>query len=401
MSLFILQRNLNLIYVLIYWFLNIFIRLCIYLNFDDFFSISKKSSAQNEYIYIIYLAISNLLSGFLILYVKLSMRRKTKTHNKDKTKLIYKNPLKYRDKYFYLKLILISFLDLLHYSCYFIFFLIEKNATNEDISVKSEKDIKTLLDIIIRYIFSICILKTRVYKHHKWTIIAIIIGFLLVVPFDFVNIFLKININTKVTLKYISILSLRALFFPLEHTLIKQFYSDYYILPENLLFFMGIIQSIFLGILTPILIATKVLYDDLDFNTLKIIMSIIYTLISFVKQYITLKIIYLFSSQSVSFLIISTSIAGSINDIIGFFRTKDKGSIQPYIYVGFVLGLIALFIIIIATLVYDEILIIKKWGLDLNVKSGIIERSLTEIENTIEDIEGDNKTDITEEINMN
>ena len=164
---------------------------------------------------------------------------------------------------------------------------------------------------------------------------------------------------------------------------------------------MGIIQSIFLGILTPILIATKVLYDDLDFNTLKIIMSIIYTLISFVKQYITLKIIYLFSSQSVSFLIISTSIAGSINDIIGFFRTKDKGSIQPYIYVGFVLGLIALFIIIIATLVYDEILIIKKWGLDLNVKSGIIERSLTEIENTIEYIEGDNKTDITEEINMN
>lgn len=401
MSLFLLQRNLNLIYVLIYWFLNIFIRLCIYLNFDDFFSISKKSSAQNEYIYIIYLAISNLLSGFLILYVKLSMRRKTKTHNKDKTKLIYKNPLKYRNKYFYLKLILISFLDLLHYSCYFIFFLIEKNATNEDISVKSEKDIKTLLDIIIRYIFSICILKTRVYKHHKWTIIAIIIGFLLVVPFDFVNIFLKININTKVTLKYISILSLRALFFPLEHTLIKQFYSDYYILPENLLFFMGIIQSIFLGILTPILIATKVLYDDLDFNTLKIIMSIIYTLISFVKQYITLKIIYLFSSQSVSFLIISTSIAGSINDIIGFFRTKDKGSIQPYIYVGFVLGLIALFIIIIATLVYDEILIIKKWGLDLNVKSGIIERSLTEIENTIEDIEGDNKTDITEDINMN
>ena len=213
MSLFLLQRNLNLIYVLIYWFLNIFIRLCIYLNFDDFFSISKKSSAQNEYIYIIYLAISNLLSGFLILYIKLSMRRKTKTHNKDKTKLIYKNPLKYRDKYFYLKLILISFLDLLHYSCYFIFFLIEKNATNEDISVKSEKDIKTLLDIIIRYIFSICILKTRVYKHHKWTIIAIIIGFLLVVPFDFVNIFLKNNINTKVTLKYISILSLIPYFF--------------------------------------------------------------------------------------------------------------------------------------------------------------------------------------------
>ena len=51
--------------------------------------------------------------------------------------------------------------------------------------MKTEKDIKTLFDIITRYILSICFLKIKVFKHHKWSIIAIIFGFLLVVPIDF------------------------------------------------------------------------------------------------------------------------------------------------------------------------------------------------------------------------
>ena len=87
-------------------------------------------------------------------------------------------------------------------------------------------------------------------------------------------------------------MSLRALFFPLEHTLIKKFYSNYYILPENLLFLMGIVQCIVLSILTIVLIATKVFNDELNYDNLKIIMSIIYVLISF---------------DSVTFLIIASS----------------------------------------------------------------------------------------------
>ena len=154
---------------------------------------------------------------------------------------------------------------------------------------------------------------------------------------------------------------------------------------------MGIIQCILLGILTPIFISTKVFNDDLNYDPLKIFMSIIYTLISFVKQTITLKIIYLFSSQSVSFLIISTALAGSIKDIIDFFKKSDKSSINIINYLSFFFGIIAFIIIILGTLVYDEILIINKWGLNFNVKKGIYERSLSEIDMTLEDVEEDDK----------
>ena len=390
MKLFSFHCNTNLIYVIIYWILNIFIRLSIYSHYDEFFAISQQNVSQNEYIFLVYTAISNVLSGFLVLYIKCVMKQESEVQKKNKIKLIYKNPLNKRDKYFYLNLILISFIDLLHFSCYCIFYWMV-DTSNEEISTKTEKDIKTLLDIIIRYLLSIFVLKIKVYKHHIWSILAIIIGFVLIVPIDIVKIFVGNEKDKKDSFYYIGIMSLRALFFPLEHTLIKKFYSNYYILPENLLFFMGIIQCILLGILTPIFISTKVFNDDLNYDPLKIFMSIIYTLISFVKQTITLKIIYLFSSQSVSFLIISTALAGSIKDIIDFFRKSDKSSINIINYLSFFFGIIAFIIIILGTLVYDEILIINKWGLNFNVKKGIYERSLSEIDMTLEDVEEDDK----------
>ena len=45
------------------------------------------------------------------------------------------------------------------------------------------------------------------------------------------------------------------------------------------------------------------------------------------------------------------------------------------------------------TLVYDEIVIINKFGLNLNVKRGIHERALSEVESAVEDLEDDNKSD--------
>ena len=39
------------------------------------------------------------------------------------------------------------------------------------------------------------------------------------------------------------------------------------------------------------------------------------------------------------------------------------------------------------TLVYDENIIVNKFGVNLNVKRGIYERSLTEVESTIGDLD--------------
>ena len=73
--------------------------------------------------------------------------------------------------------------------------------------------------------------------------------------------------------------------------------------------------------------------------------------------------------------------------------SEDRSKIEAYNYVGFAFGIIAFFIIVIGTMVYDEIIIVNKWGLNINVTKGIQERSLSEFESTIEDLEDDNELD--------
>ena len=236
-------------------------------------------------------------------------------------------------------------------------------------------------------------LQTKIYKHHKWSIVAIITGFILIVPFDLLRLYLDQKINTFHSTFYIIMFLYKAILFPLEDTLTKKFFSDYYILPEYFLFYLAIIQSIITLIFTIIFYLTNIIHFNLSYNTGNIIMSIIYILSSFIKKYITVKLIYYFSSQSVSFLIISQSMASSIQDIITFFETSDKSIIASYNYLIFVFGIIAVIIIIIGTMVYDEIIVINKWGLNLNVKRGIHERSLSEIENIIEEFDKDETLD--------
>ena len=393
MSFFSFHCNKNLIYIAIYWILGIFLRLLIYLKYE-FFKIAKNNPAQNEYIYVIYHVISNILGGFLILYIKCSLKRKNEKKNKDKMELIYENPMKKKNKYFYWKLILISSLELLDLSCYFIFFLTIQ-AKNEDIDFKTGRDIIILLDILFRYILSIFILKLKTYKHRICALLAISISFILLVPIDIINLYNKQEFDTEKSLKFIGILSLRYVLFPLVDTLIKKLYLNYYILPEYLEFYIGIIEIFISIVLTPIFYISKVFDDNLDFDIWNSVMSIFYILVNFVNQYIILKIVYLFSSQSVSILIISTSIAGSIKDIIGFFNTEDKTKITIYNYLEFVFGLIAIFTVVFGTLIHEEIIIINKWGLNLDVKRGIENRSLSDFQETIADLdlESDEKSD--------
>ena len=323
MSFLTFNFNLNLIFVLIYWLLNIILRLLIDYKYEELFRLSTKNYAENEYIYAIFIIISNLLNGFLIIYVNCSTKGKVKVENTRKSKLIYKDPIKYRNRKFFLKLILISSIELFNLLSYFIFFSLVKDAKNDEVAHKGEKDIICCLDIIVRYIFSIFILKTKVYKHHMWSIYAIVIGFMLIVPFDIVQFISEKDKNNVYSIIYIGVLSLRAIFYPLRDTLIKSIYREYYILPENLLFGMGIIQSVLITIITVILFFCHVLNFDLTFTFWNIFMSIIYILVHVIKQYIVAKIIYLFSSQSVSFLIISTSIAVGIKGIIDFFQSEE------------------------------------------------------------------------------
>ena len=104
---------------------------------------------------------------------------------------------------------------------------------------------------------------------------------------------------------------------------------------------------------------------------------ILYTLSSFVKSYLLVKVIYYFSAQSVSFLIISESIACSFADIIKYFKENSFDIVN---IINLFIEIIVILNTSFGTLVYDEILIIKKNGMDLNVRTEIALRGKLEVE---------------------
>ena len=74
--------------------------------------------------------------------------------------------------------------------------------------------------------------------------------------------------------------------------------------------------------------------------------------------------------------------SSSLVNFINFFRLNDNSNIPLQDYISLPFIIIALLIILFATLLYDEIIIINKWGLNVNVKKGITKRAQIEVEFT-------------------
>lgn len=128
-------------------------------------------------------------------------------------------------------------------------------------------------------------LRQVIYKHKKFAIVLIIIGFALIFPADIYCMFDNREIDNKKTLYYILILTISAFTVPLEDTMVKQLFNKYYIIPERLMFHKALIGSIILIVITPILYFS--LEVDLSLNNndndnwYKILIVILYSLTSF------------------------------------------------------------------------------------------------------------------------
>ena len=201
------------------------------------------------------------------------------------------------------------------------------------------------------------------------------------IPNDIISLLFSKEYSLKNNFIYIGMILYRGILYPFEDTIVKKVFKEDYILPELFMFIKGICELIIIIIITPFLyffIWEEGVIFVTNKNPLHILLIILaYTLTSFIKAYLILKVIYYFSSQSVSFLIISESITGSINEIIHYFKSD-------YLYTSDIIPLIIEFIVILitlfGTLVYDEIIIIKKWGMHKNVAAEIISRSRLEVD---------------------
>ena len=175
------------------------------------------------------------------------------------------------------------------------------------------------------------------------------------------------------SLYFFLVLLMRSILFPLLDTIVKIVLDNYNTVPSQYMRWRGIFELILLLIISPILIATSNLNFSTDiFSTKLAIASPIYIIFCFIKAILLLNVVYYFTPQSVSFLIISESFAGSFHEIINFFNNEEKKA--PSIIIS-IFEIILVALIGIATLVYEEIIVINRWGLERNVEEAIIERS--------------------------
>ena len=116
-----------------------------------------------------------------------------------------------------------------------------------------------------------------------------------------------------------------------------------------------------------------------NYDIYVIIWTILLTLSYCVKNYIVLKFIYLYSVQQVSFLFLSKCFGGSMIGIIKNIKNGEENDADDFGLI--VVEILAIFIALFATFVYDEIIIINKWDLNKNVKLIISKRGVLDKEN--------------------
>ena len=320
---------------------------------------------EEELLKLILLNISDLLAGFLLLYTKIIMkpfkkRKKTKILQKLtslESSLIYNNiSYKYNHNHIILLILLISLLDFIARSAYFF-------STLPKIHRLKPRQVDWMLsiDIIARTLFSIIFLKIKVRRHHKLSIVLCMLGFILMFVSDTMTI-IKEHIDSKDVIIFMMIIFPRVILFPLEDVFNKILFNDFF-LPHSLIFWRGVTQFIFFLFILPILYFK----DKINFEYLKeirkstkIIHSTVFTIISLIRNLCLMNVIYIFNSHYVSFLLV----------IIIFDNT-----------IHFSKDILALIIIMLGTLIFNEMIIINACGLKEKTKKGLLSTEKIDGEN--------------------
>ena len=336
----------------------------------------RKYKIEEELLQLILLNIADLLTGFLVLYTKTKMRSsdpEINITNKNKRKtigtpLIYTDLSRFKHRLFIIPLI--SILDFVASSVYLISALLSKIYIEQ-----RQLDWMLSIDIIARIFFSIIILKITIRKHHALGLILCVFGFVLMSVSDSISInnYIKHHTDIKYNdiIKFILIIFPNSILFPLVDVLNKIVLTSDFLLPHSLMFYRGVSQCWFFIIIIPMLNwKNKIDWDFLhEFNFKKIAYTILFTLISCIRNLCVLKVIYIFNSHYVSFLraiiIFENTFRQFFEEDIYKFNNK-KGIMY------FIADIIALIVISVGTLIFNEMIIINACGLNKKVKANLL-----------------------------
>ena len=357
-------------YFLVYWALDLISSIIEYLFEKKVNKDSNNDRKRNDYLNLLILNAADLLAGILVLITKYRMKsekekKEVKVSN-EKYELIY-NDLSIKENKGIL-VFLMSIIDLIGRSSTLIYHLIYPNCPTID---HSELAWLISIDIIFRIFFMKIILKIDLHKHHKFSILLLIIGFL---PMSIKGFY---DLEKSGVLSSLIFLIPRNILFPLGDTISKILLTNKFVLPQNLMFLKGVLNfSMHLIILPALILTKKIKFKDDDgniyfseFKPLSIIVIIINILSKFLKGVCIMKIIDIFTPQHVCLV----NVVSALIIFLQYYILDPTYSFLIYIYI------IAFIIVICATLLFTEILVINACELSKYTKVEIIEREKKEI----------------------
>jgi hypothetical protein len=328
---------------------------------------SIESMKKSEFIYINLKTVSDLCAGFLILHTYIRMK---KINQKEEQKTVEKVKSILSRKNKYMLIFLISLLEFICRSTDFFYLIIIKKFTIR----AGEIAWLISVDFFARILISRRVLKFRLFRHHYFSIILIILGFfsMSICAFESIS---EYELNNW---PYFIFIIIKNILLPLEDVYNKILLTDKFLLPHYLMFWRGLFNCIFLTLLGLCIIVPGVIEynfntpDEMNSNiTIFLLHKIIFIIFSFCRAFIYLKVVDVFSPQHVAFCN-----AAFYLYLLILCRCKNDKNILILI-----VDIFSLIVIIFATLIFNELIIINAFGFNQNTKKGFIKKEMLELQN--------------------
>ena len=324
--------------------------------------------------YLFCLNIADHLAGFLVLYTyKTSQSEKTRSEedlnrNKSHIELIY-NDLSIKKNKYYL-ILLTSIFEFVARSTDFFYLLILGYDKIRD----GEITWLISLDILSRFFFSHFILNQIFYKHHILSIFLTLIGLCSMS----ITAFIAINSKELMNWPYFIFISIKFIIYALEDVTNKILLINKFLLPQTLMFWRGIYNFFMILILFPIVYFIKlnkyqIEFDNKGINLIwQILLIVLIIPILFLKSFLIMKVIYIFTPQHVAF----------VNVVFYMLRLLRCRIFSADNVILISADVVFLLIIIFSTLMFNEMIIINSCGLSEKTKVGLLIKEEKEIKDT-------------------
>ena len=221
----------------------------------------------------------------------------------------------------------------------------------------------------MRILLSKIMLKKNFYKHHILGLILNGIGFIILTLINIYRIHFDYQKPIETWIFFLFMLP-RFILYPLEDVLNKILLMNKFTLPHSLMFMRGI-YVFFMTLISFIILhfTGKINYESLIIifsNKQRVAITFIRIFLQFLRGFIIMKIIYIFTPQHITFLPIFDVI---IDIIYKLFVARTNSFDFIFLFVC-----ISSFIIIVGALIFNEIIVINKYGLEEGTTEGLLNK---------------------------